>query len=105
MAEETIGRWQMSVGSKVPFVKETMEEWHRTQRILSEAGYKGMTRYQTRQEARTAAEEMLANLDAIDSTVEWRAVCFFMHSADRGLPRHPDEGKCFLIRHESADAD
>ena len=93
----TNGRWQMSVGSNIPILEHTREEWLYSQRVLSEAGYRGLTHYQTKEEAEAEAKDMMEKVVAIDQGIGWSAIWCLPYESR--LPRHEDEGQCHWIRH------
>ena len=58
------------MGSNILILEDTLEQWHHSQKILSDAGYRGLTHHQTKEDAKAAAEDMMAKVVDLDPSIE-----------------------------------
>lgn len=97
--------WQLSI-SRYPFVGYDTLEGREEDRLLSRAGYRGLTHYETKEAARGAADRILTELVALDPTVGWMAVWCFPYL---NYPTNVEgEAECHWMRrgpNRDADAD
>ena len=86
-------RWIMfAMSSPSPTYKTP--DWHDEQRHLSEAGYRGSTTYETREDAAAAATKLLDKLASVAPSLKWVAVwaCPTIYPGEHVT----DEGRCYM---------
>ena len=92
--------WMMTV-SRYPPTKLGTPQSLEEDSLLMRAGYRGMTRHETREAAAAAADSVFDAVTALNPIEGWMAIWFFLKDLDRSYTRNVEgEGKCYSKRRD-----